>query len=57
MNTFSPQARTLIQSNTTRSNFVLFSIYVTNLDVPALSFKAEVESIGVLNSFYTYKVP
>jgi hypothetical protein len=52
-----PQIRPLIAAATTRQNFVLFSIYQTDLSVPALNFHTQVETIGAFNHFYTYKLP
>jgi hypothetical protein len=52
-----PQIRPLLNAATTRQNFVLFSIYQTDLSVPALKFHTQVETIGAFNNFYTYKMP
>lgn len=52
-----PQIRLLLRTATTRQNFVLFSIYKSDLSEPALNFQAQVETIGIFNHFYTYKLP
>jgi Domain of unknown function (DUF4359) len=52
-----PQIRPLLNAATTRQNFVFFSIYRTDLSVPSLNFHTQVETIGVFNNFYTYKMP
>jgi hypothetical protein len=52
-----PKLRPLLKTSTTRQNFVFFSIYKSDLAVPALNFRTQVETIGIFNGFYTYKAP
>ncbi len=52
-----PQIRPLLAAATTRQNFILFSIYRSNISIPAANLNAKVESIGIFNHFYTYKTP
>ena len=51
------EIRRLISDNTTQSNFVLFSLYRTQLAIP--EFEAapsyEFETLGIFERFYTYK--
>ncbi|PSN20512.1 hypothetical protein C7271_01820 [filamentous cyanobacterium CCP5] len=49
--------RTVIQGNTQVQNFVLFSIYRTQLTVPNLEVLPayQVETLGIFNQFFTYK--
>jgi len=50
------QIRDVVVSTTKRQNYVLMSIYITNLKIhdslPGYTF----ETLGVFNSFYTYRV-
>jgi hypothetical protein len=50
-----PQVGELIDSSTERQNYLLFSIYKTNLAFSPMVPSFHFESIGVLNSFYTYR--
>jgi Domain of unknown function (DUF4359) len=54
---FKPQIRPLLAASTTRQNFVLFSLYKSDISIPAVNFNARVESIGIFNNFFTYKTP
>ena len=52
-----PQIRPLLSATTTRQNWLFFSIYSSDISIPALDFKGRVESIGIFNKFCTYKTP
>jgi Domain of unknown function (DUF4359) len=54
---FKPQIRPMLAAATTRQNFIIFSIYRSNLSIPVVHLHAQVESIGIFNNFYTYKTP
>jgi Domain of unknown function (DUF4359) len=47
----------LIADRTTRHNWGIASIYHTQIDVDELNFKGQIESIGILDRFYTYQMP
>ena len=49
-----PQLRSLIAQTTQRQNLGVVSIYRTELAIPFLS-SYEFETVGVFNSFYTFK--
>jgi len=50
------QIRQVIIETTVKDNYFLFSIYRTNLDMKPFLPAYEVETIGILANFYTYKV-
>ncbi len=52
---FKPQIRPLLSATTNRQNFVFFSIYKSDISIPAVNLDAKVESIGMFNNFFTYK--
>jgi Domain of unknown function (DUF4359) len=54
---FRPQIRPLLAATTSHQNFVFFSIYKSDISIPAVNFNARVESIGIFNNFFTYKTP
>ena len=54
VDTARPYLAATIERNTLRHNFVLFSIYQTNLPVPTVA-NYQVETVGIFNLFYTYK--
>ncbi len=54
---FKPQIRPLLAATTTRRNWILFSIYRSDISIPVLNFNGQVESIGIFNNFFTYKTP
>ncbi|WP_036480312.1 DUF4359 domain-containing protein [Myxosarcina sp. GI1] len=55
VDTARPYLAATIDSNTLRHNFVLFSIYQTNLPVPTSVANYQVETLGIFNSFFIYK--
>jgi hypothetical protein len=52
-----PQLRPMLAANTNRRNFILFSIYQSDISISAANLNTQIESIGIFNSFYTYKAP
>lgn len=50
-----PQMGQLIDGATERQNYLLFSIYKTNLEVSPLVPSFRFESIGLFNTFYLYR--
>lgn len=54
---FKPRILPLLTATTSRKNFIIFSIYRSTISIPAVNLNAEVESIGILNNFLTYKTP
>jgi hypothetical protein len=54
---FKQTVKPLVTAGTKRYDLLLFSIYVTELSVPQLSFSGRVESIGAFNSFLVYRLP
>lgn len=50
-----PQVGQLIDTSTERQNYLLFSIYKTTLAVSPLVPSFRFESVGVFNTFYTYR--
>ncbi len=52
---FKPQLRPMLAQATTRQNFIIFSIYRSEISIPVANFNAKVESIGIFNNFYTYR--
>jgi Domain of unknown function (DUF4359) len=52
-----PQVRSLLSATTSRQNLLMFSIYRSDISVPAVNFDGRVESIGIFNNFFTYKTP
>jgi hypothetical protein len=54
---YKPQIKPLLAATTTRQNWGLFSIYRSDISIPAVNFNGRVESIGLFDRFYTYKTP
>jgi hypothetical protein len=54
---FKPQIRPLLAATTSRQNLIFFSIYKSDISIPAVNLDARVESIGIFNHFFTYKTP
>lgn len=52
------QIQKIISDNTTGSNFVLFSLYRTRLEIPEVEAAPayEFETLGVFHRFYTFKI-
>lgn len=56
LETARPQLRQLLDSNTDRENYLLFSIYRTELALPPMVAGYEFETLGILNQFYIYRM-
>jgi hypothetical protein len=54
---YKPELRILLAAATSRQNWVLFSIYRSNMMVPIVNLPVRVESIGIFDRFFTYKTP
>lgn len=57
IDSFKPKIRPLLAATTSRQNYIFFSIYKSDISIPAVNFNARVESIGIFNNFFTYKTP
>lgn len=55
VDTARPYLAATIDTHTLRHNFLLFSIYQTNLPVPTSLADYQIETIGIFNNFYIYK--
>jgi hypothetical protein len=55
IDTANPQLKQIINQSTERQNLLIFSIYRTNIKLPAQLPQYHFESIGVLQQFYTYE--
>lgn len=51
-----PQLLPLVSASTNRQNLILFSLYRSDISVPYVKLTLKVESIGMFNRFYTYKI-
>jgi hypothetical protein len=49
-----PQMRGIIANTTEQQNFIIFSIYRTDLKVSSLIPSYTFETVGAFNNFYTY---
>lgn len=49
-----PQIRQIIARGTQRQNFILFSIYRTNLSISSIVPLYRFQTIGIMQNFYTY---
>jgi hypothetical protein len=54
---YKPQLRPILAAATSRQNWVLFSIYRSNIMVPIVNLQVRVESIGIFDRFFVYKTP
>ncbi|MDJ0687896.1 MAG: DUF4359 domain-containing protein [Xenococcaceae cyanobacterium MO_188.B32] len=55
VDTIRPQLSQIIARQTTRQNFILFSIYQTDLSIPASLPDYQVRTIGILKQFFIYE--
>lgn len=55
VDTGQPHLHQLIAQQTTRHNFLLFSIYQTQLSLPSPIPGYEFQTVGVFQQFYTYQ--
>jgi uncharacterized protein YceK len=54
---YKPQLRPILATTTSRQNWILFSIYRSDISIPAVNFQTRVESIGIFDRFFVYKAP
>jgi Domain of unknown function (DUF4359) len=54
---FKPHLGLLVLANTQRHNWYFVSFYRSDISIPAANFNGQLETIGILNNFYTYKTP
>lgn len=54
---YKPQLRLLLTEHTSRQNWVIFSIYRSDISIPAANLNAQVETIGIFDRFFIYKLP
>lgn len=55
ISTASPQLAKVVSQQTKRQNFILFSIYQTDLPTPTPFPDYHIETIGILGNFFTYQ--
>jgi hypothetical protein len=55
VDTGKPQIRQIIGRRTVRANYLLFSIYETEISLPSPVPSYQFGTIGVLDNFYTYQ--
>jgi Domain of unknown function (DUF4359) len=51
-----PQIQPLLANHSSCKNSLLFSLCRSNISISELNFQVQVESIGILDRFYTYKI-
>ena len=51
----SPQIKQIIKASTQKHDYVLFSVYRTNLQINSLLPSYQFETVGALDNFFTYK--
>jgi hypothetical protein len=54
---YKPELRPILAAATSRQNWVLFSIYRSNIMVPIVNLQVRVESVGIFDRFFVYKTP
>lgn len=55
VDTARPQLSQIIARNTKRQNFIVFSLYQTDLFIPSALPNYQVKTVGVFQNFYTYE--
>lgn len=55
VDTSSPYLAEVVNQQTTRKNFLLFSIYQADIPLPTPLPDYHIETIGILGNFYTYQ--
>lgn len=56
LDTARPQLQSILEANTQRENYLLFSIYRTRLGFPPVVPNYEFETVGILNQFFVYQM-
>jgi Domain of unknown function (DUF4359) len=54
---YKPDLRPILAAATSRQNWVLFSIYRSNILIPMVNLNVKIESIGIFDRFFVYKTP
>ncbi|MGL5033093.1 MAG: DUF4359 domain-containing protein [Microcystaceae cyanobacterium] len=54
VDTGKPQIKYIVANSTQRKNFLIFSIYTTNISLPEPVPSYEFQTIGIMQQFYTY---
>ena len=54
---YKPQLRPILAATTSRQNWLVFSIYRSDISIPVVNLKARVEAIGIFDRFFVYKAP
>ncbi|ADI65112.1 DUF4359 domain-containing protein [Trichormus azollae] len=55
MESVNPEMRDVIATKTKRQNYIVFSIYTTDLKIDNLIRGYKFETVGAFDNFYTYK--
>ena len=55
VDTGQPQIKKIIAATTTQHNFLIFSIYETELSLPSPVPGYQFQTIGIMQNFYTYE--
>ena len=55
IDTAQPQIKATISKNTQQQNFLLFSLYQTNLSLPSITPEYYFSTIGIFERFFTYE--
>jgi hypothetical protein len=55
VNTASPQIQTTVSRNTKKTNFILFSVYNTELKIPPIISNYSFTTLGIFERFFTYQ--
>ena len=55
IDTASPQIQITVSQNTKQTNFILFSIYNTELAIPPITPSYDFATLGIFEQFFTYK--
>ena len=55
VDTSSPYLAQIVSQQTTRQNFLLFSIYQADISLPNPLSDYHIETLGILGNFYTYQ--
>ena len=55
VDTASPQIRMTVSQSTKQQNFVLFSIYKTELSIPSVTHIYHFATLGIFEKFFTYQ--
>lgn len=54
---FQKLLRPMIGDRTTRHDLGIASVYTTQIDIAELNFAGRIETIGILDRFFTYQMP